>query len=85
MGQKFSKDSVKFLDALQHTDEQKMTKYKEANKTRIKNGQVEYSNKLRAFLITCIHPLQNESHTLSRLCIIHTEQIAYKTDNAIKQ
>ena len=52
-----------------------MTIHKEENKVRTKNDLVN-KNKLRNLLITCIHPLQSESQTLSSLCNIYTNEIA---------
>ena len=60
-----------------------MTKHKEESTARIKNDQVDRT-KLKNFLITCIHPLQGESHTLTSLCSIYTGQIAEKTVNVNK-
>ena len=57
------------LDTLRQKDEQKVTTHKEENEATIKNDQLD-KNKLKYFLIICIHPLQSELHTLSNLCNI---------------
>ena len=57
------------LDTLRQKDEQKVTTHKEENEAKIKNDQLD-KNKLRYFLIICIHLLQSELHILSNLCNI---------------
>ena len=57
-----------------------MNMHKEENKVRTKNDLVN-KNKFKSLLITCIHPLLSESHTLCNLCNIYTGEIAGETFN----
>ena len=57
-----------------------MNMHKEENKVRTMNDLVN-KNKFKNLLITCIHPLQSESHTLCNLCNIYTGEIADETFN----
>ena len=67
-------DLLQNLDNLRNRDEPNMAKHKEGNTAIIKNNQADHT-KLKSFLITGIHPLQSESHTLTSLCNIYTSQI----------
>ena len=71
------------LDVLRNKNEKIMKTHKEETSGRIKNDQVDQT-KLKNFLITCIHPLESKSHTLSSLYNIYTGQIAGKTINVNK-
>lgn len=70
-----TKRQLKYREILQNLDKQrssdksKMTKIKKENTGRNENDQA-YQTKLKNVLITCIHSLQSESHTLTSLCII---------------
>ena len=71
------------LNELRNRDGPNLTNHKEENTGRIKNDQVDQT-KLKNFLLTLIHPLQSESHTLTSPWNIYSGQIVEKTLNVNK-
>ena len=71
------------LDSIREKDESMMTTHKEEKEGRMKADLTD-KIKLRNFLETCLHPLDNQNHPKDALCNIYTGQMADSKVNVNK-